>query len=306
MVTSSSSLKFNRDFNPNTGIAVKIAPNIMRVTAPNASAFTFTGTNSYILGVDNLALIDPGPDDSNHLLALLAAIDGRKLSAILLTHTHIDHSRLALKLAKETNAPIYFGGKHRLSRKKHLFETNHLKNACDWDLVPDKTLSDGEKLRFGDVEIKAIATPGHCANHFSFGLIDSPYLFTGDHIMGWNSTLIATPDGSLSDYFASLDKVITSNWKKYLPAHGGEIKNSKQHTIALKQHREKRNSQILQALKDKSLTINELVNIIYPSHKGRTRFAARLTLKAHLEYLLDKGKIASSLSLKGWKYDSNF
>ncbi|MCF6343222.1 MAG: MBL fold metallo-hydrolase [Devosiaceae bacterium] len=306
MVTSSSSLKFNKDFDPNTGIVVKVAPNIVRVTAPNASAFTFTGTNSYILGADNLVLIDPGPDDSNHLLALLEAIDGRKLSAILLTHTHIDHSRLALKLAKQTGAPIYFGGKHRLSRKKRLFEINHLKNACDWDLVPDKILYDGEKLRFGDFEIKAIATPGHCANHFSFALIDSPYVFTGDHIMGWNSTLIATPDGSLGDYFASLDKIITSDWQTYLPAHGGEIKEGGLHAKALKTHRKKRNSQILQALKNKYLTINELVNIIYPQHKGRTRFAARLTLKAHLEYLLDKGEIVSSLSLKGWKYDSNF
>ncbi len=306
MATTEHILKFDKNFDPEIGKCVKIAPNIARITAPNASDFTFTGTNSYLIGDKNIAIIDPGPNDEQHLSALLKAVNGRKLAAILLTHTHIDHSKLALKLTKETGATIYFGGKHRLSRKKRLFEINPLQKACDWELVPDQTLVDRQVLSFGSFEIEAVATPGHCANHFSFALKNTPYIFTGDHIMGWNSTLIATPDGSLKDYFSSLDKMIMAEFDIYLPAHGGIIENGVQYAKALKAHRELRNKQILEALKSDYLSINELTNIIYPLHKGRSRFAARLTLKAHLEYLLDKGEIASSLSLRGWKYDRNF
>ncbi len=298
-------LKFDKNFDPNTGKAVKIAPNIRRICAPNISPFTFTGTNSYLIGDENLVIIDPGPDNKSHLSAILNAINNKKLSAILLTHTHKDHSSLAKKLSQKTSAPIYFAFKHKLSRKKKLFEINLLKNSCDWDLTPDKNLTDKQILDFGDFQIKAIATPGHCANHFCYALCDSDYLFTGDHIMGWNTSLIAPPDGSLSDYFASLDKLIKAKWNIYLPAHGAPISNAKQYAKQLKAHREYRNEQILQLLQGEYLSTGQLLDRIYPSHRGRVRFAAKLTLKAHLEYLQEKGKIASTITLSGIKYDTN-
>ncbi len=295
-------LKFDKNFNPDIGKSEKIFPNIERITAPNASPFTFKGTNSYIVGNGQIAIIDPGPNDKEHFLAILKAIRGRKLKAILLTHTHKDHSNLAAKLSNKTKAPILFGGKHRLSRNKRLFEINLLKKSCDWNLVPDKTLTDGDIIKIGGLKIRAIATAGHCANHFCFGLENTPLLFSGDHIMGWNSSLIAPPDGDLGEYLLSLKKLLKQNWNIFLPAHGGEIKQAKKYTEQILAHREYRNQQILALLRDKYLTLRELVDIIYPSHKGRLRFAASLTLKAHLEYLLKKGKITSQLSLKGVKY----
>ena len=292
-------LKFNKNFEPSRDKLVEIAPNIARLVAPNATPFTFTGTNSYFIGDKNLVIIDPGPKDENHLKALMRAIAGRKLAAILLTHTHKDHSALALELSEKTGAPIWFGGKHRLSRKKRFLEVNLLAQACDWGLVPDKELFDGDLLKFGDVEIEVVASAGHCANHLCFAITGTPYIFTGDHVMGWNSTLVATPDGSLADYFNSLDKLIDGKWGHYFPAHGGEIKEGKNYAKALKAHREKRNGQVLAALEGKSHNIRYLLDLIYPSHKGRTRFAARLTLIAHLEYLIEQGKISSRLSFKG-------
>ena len=295
-------LKFNINFDPNRGKLVEIAPNIARLVAPNASPFTFTGTNSYFIGDENLVIIDPGPDDENHLEALMGAIAGRKLAAILLTHTHKDHSGLAKDLSKKTGAPIWFGGRHRLSRKKNFLEVNLLAKACDWELVPDREIFDGDLLKFGDVEIEVIATAGHCANHLSFAISGTPYVFTGDHVMGWNSSLVATPDGSLADYFNSLDKLIDGEFGHFFPAHGGEIKDGKAYAKALKARREKRNRQILVALNGEKRSIKYLLDLIYPSHKGRTRFAARLTLIAHLEYLIEQKLIGSRFSYKGWVF----
>jgi len=295
-------LKFNKEFEPNTGKLVEVAPNVSRLVAPNASVFTFTGTNSFFIGNEKLVIIDPGPNDEQHLQNLIKAIDGRELIAIILTHTHKDHSGLARRLSENTGAPIWFGGKHRLSRKKKFLEVNLLANACNWDLVPDRILFDGEVLDFGEVKLQVIASAGHCANHLCFAIVGTDYVFTGDHVMGWNSTLIATPDGSLADYFNSLDRLIEMPFNYYLPAHGGEIVNGKDYAMALKAHREKRNRQILTALAGGKNDVKNLLDLIYPKHKGRARFAARLTLLAHLEYLVEQGLVKTSLPIFWRRY----
>jgi len=287
-------LKFNKEFEPNRGKLIKIAPNVARLVAPNASVFTFTGTNSFFIGNEKLVIVDPGPNDEQHLKNLIKAIDGRELIAIILTHTHKDHSGLAKRLSENTGAPIWFGGKHRLSREKKFLEVNLLANACNWDLVPDRVLLDGEVLDFGEVKLQVIASAGHCANHLCFAIVGTDYVFTGDHVMGWNSTLIATPDGSLADYFNSLDRLIEMPFDYYLPAHGGEIVNGSDYAMALKAHREKRNGQILAALSGGKSDVKNLLDLIYPKHKGRARFAARLTLLAHLEYLVEQGLVKNS------------
>ena len=302
MPSHPTQLKFDTDFNPRTGDLVTIAPGIARVTAPNAGPFTFTGTNSFLVGDDNLAVIDPGPDDDNHLNALINAIAGRNVVAILLTHTHKDHTGLVRRLAATTRAPIWFGGAHRLSRPKGVLEVNPLSASCDWKLMPDRVLLDGEILRFGRTALQVIATPGHCANHLAFGVVGEKFLLTGDHVMGWNSTLVATPDGSMRDYFASLDRLTGTQFKTFLPAHGGAIENGGEFASTMKAHRMERNRQILEALSARDQTIKDLLDNIYPQITGRVRFAARLTLMAHLEYLVQTNKISSRITLAGRRF----
>ena len=284
-------LRFATDFDPETGQPVAVADGIVRVTAPNASPYTFTGTNTFILGHDRLALIDPGPEDPAHEAALLAAIAGRPVSAILLTHTHRDHSAMARSLGQRLGAPLWFGGQHRLSRPLRRFEINPIRNSCDWDLQPDRILRDGETIQSGDLHLSVHATPGHCANHLAFGVVGTDILFSGDHVMGWNSTLVSVPDGSMADYFASLDKLIALPYRRYLPAHGGEIGDGPAHAAALRLHRQMRNEQLLDAVRKGARTLGAAVDVIYPTQPTRVRFAARMTMMAHVEFLEGLGQL---------------
>ena len=302
MPSHPTQLKFDTDFEPKTGQLVTIAPGLARITAPNSGPFTFTGTNTFIVGDENIGIIDPGPDDDDHLKAIIGAVAGRTVTAILLTHTHKDHSNLVRRLTTEINAPIWFEGAHHLSRPRRTFEFNPLSGACDWRLTPDRKLIDGEIIQFGKTALKVIATPGHCANHLAFGVVDTDFMLTGDHVMGWSSTLVATPDGSMADYLSSLDRLLELEWNHYLPAHGGAIKKGRDFAKALKAHRIMRNTQILDALAAKGLTATDLLNQIYPKTQGRLRFAARLTLSAHLEFLVQTGKVSSKFSFTGRQY----
>ena len=292
-------LVFDTSFAPETGKPVDVLPGVVRVTAPNAGPYTFTGTNSFVLGEERVAILDPGPEDASHRQALNAAIDGRQVEAILLTHTHKDHSAGAKALSKATGAPLWFAGPHRLSRPPHLLEMNALARDCDWGLTPDRTFFDGETFVVGGVELTAIATPGHCANHMCYGLAGAEWLLSGDHIMGWNSTLVAVPDGSMADYLASLRKIIALPYVHYLPAHGGPIANGQAYARALLAHRELRNRQIVDAVAQGATKIGELLARIYPTLSAKLRFAAGLTLKAHIEYLDGLGAIRVRRTLGG-------
>jgi glyoxylase-like metal-dependent hydrolase (beta-lactamase superfamily II) len=292
-----AALVLDKQFDPQTGTAVPIAPGLVRVTAPNASAYTFTGTNSFLLGHERLALMDPGPDDPAHLAALDRAIAGRKVNVIILTHTHRDHSASAARLARQLDAPLWFGGPHRLSRPLHRFERNPIRRSCDWDLVPNRTLIDSETIPAGDVSISVHTTPGHCANHLAFGFGD--ILLSGDHVMGWNSTLVSVPDGSMADYFASLDKVIALPFRRYVPAHGGPISNGPAFAAALRRHREMRNGQVIEAVRDGAQSVARIVDVIYPAQPLPVRMAARMTIMAHVEYLEGLGRLTVSRGVLG-------
>jgi glyoxylase-like metal-dependent hydrolase (beta-lactamase superfamily II) len=286
-------------FNPETGKPVEVLPGLVRVTAPNASPFTFTGTNSFVIGGDRVAILDPGPDDAGHRAALMAAIAGRPVEAIILTHTHKDHSAGAPALRRETGAPFWFAGPHRLSRPPHLFEINALAGGCDWGLTPDRTFFDGETFSAGGLDLAAIATPGHCANHMAYGLAGTDWLLTGDHIMGWNSTLVAVPDGSMGDYLASLEKVLALPYKHYIPAHGGPISDGPIYARSLLSHRKLRNKQVIDAVSSGATRVDHLLDRIYPQLKGALRLAAGMTLKAHIEYLSERDIIHTQRTVFG-------
>jgi glyoxylase-like metal-dependent hydrolase (beta-lactamase superfamily II) len=284
-------LSFNTTFDAQTGRPVAVTDGLVRVTAPNAGPYTFKGTNSFIVGHDRVAVIDPGPDDGAHLAALLDAVAEREVEAIILSHTHLDHSALVPRLKAATGAPVWSGGKHRLSRQRRLFEINAVGRESDWHLVPDRVLKDGEHLRIDGVALEVIATPGHCANHLCFGLAGTPFLLTGDHIMGWNSTLVSVPDGSMADYLASLEKVIGLGYAHYVPAHGGSIEDGPDYARALLAHRQERNRQVVAAVEAGARKIRQLLAPIYPQLPLALQAAALMTLKAHVEYLADRGLI---------------
>lgn len=285
MVRQSANPAYDREFDAQVGTQIMVAEGVARITAPNASPYTFTGTNSFLVGHQRLALVDPGPENKDHEAALLTAIGERPVDAILLTHTHRDHSAAAAGLAKRLGAPLWFGGRHRLSRPLRRFERNLIRRSSDWDLVPDRTLIDGETITAGDIALIVHTTPGHCANHLAFGIADTDMLLTGDHVMGWNSTLVSTPDGSMADYFASLDKIIALPYRRYLPAHGGPIEDGPAYATALRAHRRMRNRQIIEAVRNGAMTPLAVVGKIYPKQSPKVRMAALMTVNAHIEYL---------------------
>lgn len=302
MASTSESLQVNTDFDPDTGRLVEVVEGIGRVTAPNRGPYTFTGTNSFLIGVDRLFVLDPGPNDSRHLKALLTAIDGRPVEAILLTHTHRDHSGLARRLKAKTGAPIWFGGPHRLYRGVGWLETRLLSRSCDFGLVPDEVLSDGDSMTIDGIGLGVVATPGHCENHLAYSIAGTPYLFTGDHIMGWSSTLVAPPDGSMGDYMRSLDNVIVLPFSYYLPAHGGPVPEGRKYARALLAHRMERDREILLGIGSGANTIGRLVSRIYQELSPALRPAAAKTVEAHLENLVVRGEITVRRSPLGNHY----
>lgn len=284
---------FRTDFAPRHGQAVPVAPGVERVTAPNAGPLTFHGTNSYVVGRRSVAVIDPGPQDDDHHAALTAAIAGRPVSHILVTHTHVDHSPLARRLAAETGAPVYAEGPHRAARPLHPGEINPLQESCDTDFVPDHALADGETVEGDGFRLTAVHTPGHAANHSAFALEGSGILFSGDHVMAWATTVVAPPDGSMSDFMASLDRLLRRDDRLYLPGHGGPVDRPRNFIRALKAHRRMRERAVLDRIRAGDGRIADMVKVIYRDTDPRLHGAAALSVLAHVEDLVARGLVAS-------------
>jgi glyoxylase-like metal-dependent hydrolase (beta-lactamase superfamily II) len=259
---------------------------IRRVLAPNPSMMTQDGTNTYIVGSGRVAIIDPGPAIALHQTALLAALSpGESISHIFLTHAHLDHSGLANSLARATGAAIYaFGsaGTGRSATMQQLAARLPIGGGegVDHDFRPDICLADGDTIEGKNWRITALHTPGHMGNHLCFAVRDT--LFSGDHVMGWSTSLISPPDGDMTDYMASLKKLQTGRWDKFLPGHGGPIGNPAQRLADLLAHRRTREAALLAALTNGATDIATLTKVVYPDLIAQLIPAARRNVLAHL------------------------
>jgi glyoxylase-like metal-dependent hydrolase (beta-lactamase superfamily II) len=268
-----------------TDIAQTLSPLVRRVLAANPSPFTYTGTQTYVVGIGDVAIIDPGPADPDHIAAILAATAGQRITAIVCTHTHRDHSPGAKPLAEASGAPIIGCAPLTLEdsgpRADASFDPNY---------APDRVLSDGERLSGSGWTLEAVATPGHTSNHLCYALIEEGGLFTGDHIMGWSTTVVSPPDGDMADYMASLDKLIARTDAVYYPAHGEPVTNPQRFARGLAGHRKQREGQILRLVRDGVGVIEDMVPRMYSGIDKQLYPAAGRSVLAHLIDLENRGK----------------
>ncbi len=292
-MTSPPKLRLSRTYDAKAGEVTQVSPLVRRILAPNPGPLTFTGTNTWIAGRGEVAIIDPGPDDEAHLAALLNALEGERVVAIFVTHTHFDHSPLARKLAARTGAPVHGYGPHAANRARGsvIAPSLLMRQSGDGDFRPDAELRDGDEVRGPGWSLRALHTPGHIPNHLCYELREERALFSGDHVMGWSTTIIAPPDGFMADYLASLDKLLAHDHLRYWPGHGPEIENPAAHVAALKAHRLRREADILTSVRQGARTLPQIIARIYPGLPDNLREAAGLSTLAALEHLLAKGRI---------------
>jgi glyoxylase-like metal-dependent hydrolase (beta-lactamase superfamily II) len=237
----------------------RLSPLVRRLIAPNASPFTFNGTCTYIVGEGEVAVVDPGPGDDSHLSAIFAAVEGERIETILVTHTHRDHSLLAGRLREATGARVVGAAPFQPKGDG----TGGLDSSHDRAYAPDAVLAHGGRLEGPGFTIEAVATPGHCANHLCFSLLEERALFSGDHVMAWSTSVVAPPDGSMRAYMASLEKLKLREETIYWPGHGGPVLEPQRYLRALAHHRRQREAAILAALDGGAETVPDLVAKVY-------------------------------------------
>ena len=286
-------LTFDRSFRARPGEVASLSPLVRRITADNPGPFTFTGTNSYIVGHGEVAIIDPGPEDPVHLTALLEAVKGEKVRTILVTHTHRDHTGGLRALVEATGAEVAGCGPHLAARPLATGEANTLDESADRGYRPDVQMADEDPVTGPGWTLRAVATPGHTANHLAFSLAEEGSLFSGDHVMGWSTSIVAPPDGAMSDYMASLRRLMERGENVFYPGHGGPIGAPDHYVRALIGHRQSREAQILNRLRSGDRTIPEIVSAAYPGLDPRLVGAAGLSVFAHLEDLVRRTLVRS-------------
>jgi glyoxylase-like metal-dependent hydrolase (beta-lactamase superfamily II) len=273
-----------------TGQCERLEPLVRRVLAPNGSPFTFTGTQTYLVGTDEgLAVIDPGPDTPEHLAALLTAVGAAPVVAIACTHTHRDHSPGATPVAKATGAPVIGCAPLALEDAGPRADA-----PFDTEYRADRVLADGGSIRGPGWTLTAVATPGHTSNHLCFALAESEALFTGDHVMGWSTTVVAPPDGDMAAYMASLERLHDREDRIYYPAHGPPVTRPRQWVRSMIGHRRQRERQVLGLLAERPQAIPELVPVMYKAVAEHLWPAAGQSVLAHLIDLERRGRVERS------------
>ena len=283
------------DFHPIPGQAETLAPGLRRVLAPNPSQMTFRGTNTYLLGDGDLAVIDPGPEKAEHLNALLQAIGADRVSAILVTHAHVDHSPLARALSERVDAPVYafsdaFGGRSAVMQQLAASGLMGGGEGVDAAFMPDIRLADGDTVSGRGWSMRAIHTPGHFGNHLSFAWNDA--LFCGDLVMGWASSLVSPPDGDLTDFMASCARLRNTEWSVFHSGHGAPIPDPAARLDWLITHRLSREAAVLDALQSGPATSATLAARIYTDTPPALLPAATRNVLAHLIDLNGKNRVA--------------
>jgi glyoxylase-like metal-dependent hydrolase (beta-lactamase superfamily II) len=281
-------IPFVREIEFEYGRCDRVSPLIRRVIADNPGPFTYVGTGTYIVGRGTVAVIDPGPDLDGHLAALLAALEGERVSHILVTHHHADHSPLARPLAKATGAIIHG---RRAPRPTGAASGLALEAGDDAGFRPDVEITDGEVFAGPGWTLRAVATPGHTSNHLCFALQEENALFSGDHVMGWSTTVITPPDGDMGDYFASLDKVQAMAFDTLWPTHGAPVRDVAPFLQAYADHRRAREAQILAALAGGQTRIKAMVPSLYAAVDPRLHPAAAMSVLAHMLLLVKQGRV---------------
>jgi glyoxylase-like metal-dependent hydrolase (beta-lactamase superfamily II) len=284
-------IPFDKHFDLPPDTVQEVVPGVRRVLCNNPSPFTYKGTVSYIIGRGQVAIVDPGPLDAAHSKALLDAVRGETVTHIFVTHTHRDHSPGVPAIKAATGALVLAEGPHRASRPLNVGEAPRLDASNDTDFRPDRALADGEVVTGNGFTIEAVTTPGHTANHMAFAFKEANLLFSGDHVMAWSTPVVAPPDGAMSDYMASLQKLTRRAEPIYLPGHGAIVRDAPNFVQYYIRHRQGREASILHRLGKGEADIPTIVRAVYIGLDPRLVRAAGLSVLAHLEDLVSRGVV---------------
>jgi glyoxylase-like metal-dependent hydrolase (beta-lactamase superfamily II) len=287
---------FQTDHTPQVGVPLTLSEGLRVITCGNASPMTFTGTQTYLLGETEIAVIDPGPADPAHLAAIEKAVEGQTVSHIIVTHSHVDHSPLAMVLSAKTGAPVYGFGPADAARSKlmnQLAVEGNLGGAegIDPDFTPDILVANGEEIKGAEWALNAVHTPGHLSNHLCFAWEGNDSLFSGDHVMGWASTLVSPPDGDLTAFMASLKTLQNRPEHTYYAGHGAPLFEAHNMLDYLLAHRLGREDQIMARLQSAPRTVAELTTDMYADVNPLLHGAASRNVLAHLIDLFERGLV---------------
>jgi glyoxylase-like metal-dependent hydrolase (beta-lactamase superfamily II) len=287
----SAELAFNRSVDVDYGVAEEVAPDVRRIVANNPGPYTFLGTNTYIVGSGEVAVIDPGPGDEGHLAAIAEATRGERVTHILITHSHRDHCDGAVPLQAMLGGEIVaFGptGKPRGAGAPGLGDS-----FVNSSFTPDRPVEDGDTIKGRGFALDVLHMPGHAPDHLCFAHVGKRTVFTGDHVMGWNTTVIAPPEGNMADFIASLERLMQRHDKTFLPGHGGRIQTPQRVVRAYMTHRKWREQTILACLDEGISTIPRIVAKLYGGLDADLKEAAALSVLAHLEHLIARDMVAA-------------